>query len=80
MAISQGVSQPSITKIRLKITYLKFLSHLPAANELTPHGHACMHVYLSNIAWTNADPLSTQPLEEASVNIESRYSFRKSDR
>ena len=34
MAISQGAPQPSITKIRLKITYLKFLSNLPGANEL----------------------------------------------
>ena len=37
MAISQGAPQPSITKIRLKITYLKFLSNLPGANELD-HG------------------------------------------
>ena len=34
MAISQGVPQPSITKIRLKITYLIFLLNLPGAIEL----------------------------------------------
>ena len=33
-AISHTMLQPSITKIRLKITYLKFHSNLPGANEL----------------------------------------------
>ena len=33
-AISQEMPQPSITKIRLKITYLKFHSNFPGANEL----------------------------------------------
>ena len=33
-AISQAMPQPSITKIRLKITYLKFQSNFPGANEL----------------------------------------------
>ena len=33
-AISQEMPQPSITKIRLKITYLKFHSIFPGANEL----------------------------------------------
>ena len=32
--ISQEMPQPSITKIHLKITYLKFPSHFPGANEL----------------------------------------------
>ena len=34
MAISQEMPQPSITKIHLKITYLKFHSYFPEANEL----------------------------------------------
>ena len=33
-AISQEKPQPSITKIHLKITYLKFLSNFPGANKL----------------------------------------------
>ena len=33
-AISQEMFQPSITKIRLQITYLKFHSNFPGANEL----------------------------------------------
>ena len=33
-AISQEMPQPSVTKIRLKITYLKFHSNFPGANEL----------------------------------------------
>ena len=33
-AISQEMPQPTITKIRLKITYLKFHSNFPGANEL----------------------------------------------
>ena len=33
-AISQKIPQPSITKISLKITYLKFYSTLPGANKL----------------------------------------------
>ena len=33
-AISQEMLQPSITKICLKITYLKFHSNFPGANEL----------------------------------------------
>ena len=34
-AISQEIPRPSITKIHLKITYLKFHSNLPGANALT---------------------------------------------
>ena len=33
-AISKEMSQPSITKICFKITYLKFNSNFPGANEL----------------------------------------------
>ena len=33
-AILQETPQPSVTKISLKITYLKFCSNLPGANEL----------------------------------------------
>ena len=34
-AILQRIPQPPIIKISLKITYLKFLSNLPGANELS---------------------------------------------
>ena len=34
-AISQEMPQPSITEIHLKMTYLKFHSNFPQANELT---------------------------------------------
>ena len=37
-AISQEISQPSITNIFLKITCLKFHSNFPGANELTHWG------------------------------------------
>ena len=41
MTISLGIHQPSITKITLKITYLKFLQNIPGANELTrPHSQS----------------------------------------
>ena len=33
-AISQEIPQPLITKISLKVTYLKFHSNLPGSNEL----------------------------------------------
>ena len=45
--ISQEMPQPSITKIRFKITYLKFHSNSSEANELThcglvvPYGNIC---------------------------------------
>ena len=38
-AISQEMAQPSITKIRLKITYLKLYSNLPGASELRLQPH-----------------------------------------
>ena len=34
MAIPQEMPQPSVTEILLKITYLKFDSNFPGANEL----------------------------------------------
>ena len=37
-AISQQMPQPSITKIRLKITYLNFHSNFPGANEINNFG------------------------------------------
>ena len=43
-AISQEMSQPSITKICLKITCLKFHSNFPGSNELTQlHGRNKKH-------------------------------------
>ena len=33
-AISQEMPKPSLTKLHLKITYLKFYSNIPGANEL----------------------------------------------
>ena len=39
-AISQEMPQPSITKICLKITYLKFHSNFPGTNELTHYPQA----------------------------------------
>ena len=38
-AISQTILQPWITKITIKITYLKFLSYLPGVNELITRTH-----------------------------------------
>ena len=38
-AIRQEISQTSITKIRLKITSLKFHSNFPGANELIVRAH-----------------------------------------
>ena len=62
-AISQETPQPSITKIRLKITYLKFNSNLPGANELTikPDRHVT-HVYFTS--WKRS--LNYCPLARAS--------------
>ena len=46
--------QPSMTKIRLKIIYLKFNSNFPGANQLT-HKRLEMHGYL--ISTVPADAL-----------------------
>ena len=43
-AISQEMPQPSITKIYLKITCLKFHSKFPGANELTFYGLSALFV------------------------------------
>ena len=40
--ISQEKPQPSITKINVKITYIKFYSNLPGANESTKLVHVCV--------------------------------------
>ena len=45
--ISQEIPQPLITKISMKITYLKFLSNLPRANEL----RACKSNYIHVELW-----------------------------
>ena len=37
--ILQEIPQPSVTEISMKITYLKFCSNLPGANELSPLMH-----------------------------------------
>ena len=45
--------QPSITKIRLKITYLKYHSNFPGANELTHkqlETHECICIMHSTVA------------------------------
>ena len=42
--ISQEIPQPSITKICLKITCLKFHSNFPGANELTFYGLSALFV------------------------------------
>ena len=41
MAISQEMPQPSITKIHVKITYLKLHLNFPGANELLLKLHNC---------------------------------------
>ena len=43
-AILQEMPQPSVTEISLKITYLKFCSNLPGANELTTHWGRVTHI------------------------------------
>ena len=42
-AISQEMPQPSITKFRLKITYLNFHSNFPGTNELTKFYDPILH-------------------------------------
>ena len=60
-AILQEITQPSVTEISLKITYLKFHSNLPRVNELTvTHRsldkmdirlHCKMHFLLNENIW-----------------------------
>ena len=47
-AISQEILQPWITKISLRITYLKFNSNLPGASELT-HLPLVLHVCVKEL-------------------------------
>ena len=44
--------QPSITKIRLKITYLNFHSNFPGANELMPNTLGSGHGLLFDLGHT----------------------------
>ena len=48
--ISQELPQPSITKICLKITCLKFHSNFPRANELIKGFYCTFHIY-SEFGW-----------------------------
>ena len=43
--------QSSITEVSLKITYLKFHSNLPGANELNPHSFPNFKGYHLNHVW-----------------------------
>ena len=52
--ISLEMPQPSITKICLKITYLKFHSNFSGANELT-HCGPVMSIFNSEVLWHPAD-------------------------
>ena len=38
VAISQEITQPSVSKINLKMSYLEFRSNLPEVNELKSEG------------------------------------------
>ena len=77
-AILQEIPQSSVTEISFKMTYLKFCSNLPGANELTHWGRVT-HICVSNlttigsdnglspdrrqaIIWTNAGILLIGPL------------------
>ena len=51
MAILQIVPQPSITKISLKITYLKFHLNLPGANDLNEWIHFADHRFWPDHFW-----------------------------
>ena len=46
-AISHEIPQQSVTKIRFKISYLKFHLNFPGANELTPLGNGAIWPSLS---------------------------------
>ena len=70
-AISQVMSQPSITKIRLKITYVKFHSNFPGANglNLLRPGDIYMHQWVQSsfvqaMLWRL---LGTKPLHETTL-------------
>ena len=75
-AISQEIPQPSITKIHLKITYSKFHSNFPGANELSngslvlPYGHLGQHWpsqwLVVWVAWQH------QAISETNVNFSSK--------
>ena len=49
--ILQQMPQPSITKIRLKITYLKFHSNFPGVNELRNRWHHSYGMPPNIISW-----------------------------
>ena len=56
--ISLVIPQPSITKISLKITYLKLHSNLPGVNELmTVLTHGCVLSDLSSVLFYTKQPL-----------------------
>ena len=88
MAISFEISQPSVTKISLKIIFLRVYWNFPGTNELTHWGRVT-HICVSKLAiidsdkaiiWTNAGilligPLGTK-LNEISIEIHI-FSFKK---
>ena len=77
-AISQEMPQPVITKIRLKITYLKFHSHFPGANELI-QVIACRLICLRNVTITNTDILWNRPFGKKNTvkfEFERKFSFK----
>ena len=69
-AISQEMPQPSVTEIRLKITYLKLNSNFPGANELNVVQNATFlwHVTIMYLREETIDPLHS-----SMKNVECQY-------
>ena len=57
--------QPPITKIHLKITYLKFHSNFPGANELKIFDAWFIHAGSYVEQWTKAEEIDNQMLVHA---------------
>ena len=69
-AISQEMPQPSVTKIRLKITYLNFHSNFPGANELNNHQTWHKDSNLNGAWWIACGPLGSVSLTVYELIIE----------
>ena len=62
--------QPAITKIRLKMTYLKFNQNFPGVNELTiTYSKRAMSPYYWDYHANNHMPLTHWPLDKMAANL-----------
>ena len=70
-AISKEMPQPSITKIGLKITYIKFHSNFPGANELKSESHseAPFNLFQAPLTTCTGSLLWSTPLQNSCLTL-----------